>query len=102
MTNPAQPPKRAHQWEPTTVFFFCPGCKNNHGVTVNGNKNSGVAGWAWNGSLERPTFTPSLLCNPQDKESRCHSFITDGRIQFLPDCFHALAGKTVDLPDWED
>lgn len=26
---------------------------------------------------------------------------TDGRIQFLNDCTHALAGQTVDLPDWE-
>jgi hypothetical protein len=29
-------------------------------------------------------------------------FVTDGRIQFLGDCTHALAGQTVDLPDWED
>lgn len=28
----------------------------------------------------------------------CHSFVTDGRIQFLGDCTHDLAGKTVDLP----
>lgn len=32
--------------------------------------------------------------------SRCHSFITDGRIQFLSDCTHALAMQTVDLPDF--
>ena len=31
----------------------------------------------------------------------CHSFVTDGRIQFLGDCTHKLAGQTVDLPDWE-
>ena len=30
----------------------------------------------------------------------CHTFVTDGRIQFLGDCTHALAGQTVDLPDW--
>lgn len=29
----------------------------------------------------------------------CHSFVTDGRIQFLSDCTHALAGQTVDLPE---
>lgn len=28
----------------------------------------------------------------------CHTFVTDGRIQFLNDCTHALAGQTVDLP----
>jgi hypothetical protein len=30
----------------------------------------------------------------------CHSFVTDGRIQFLEDCTHELAGQTVDLPEW--
>jgi hypothetical protein len=31
----------------------------------------------------------------------CHSFVTDGRIHFLADCTHALAGHIVDLPDWD-
>lgn len=31
----------------------------------------------------------------------CHSFVTDGRIQYLGDCTHSLANQTVDLPDWE-
>ncbi len=31
---------------------------------------------------------------------QCHSFVTDGRIQFLGDCTHSLANQTVDLPDW--
>jgi hypothetical protein len=30
----------------------------------------------------------------------CHSFVVDGRIQFLGDCTHHLAGQTVDLPPW--
>lgn len=33
---------------------------------------------------------------------RCHSFVTDGRIQFLSDCTHGLAGQTVPLPPWPD
>lgn len=28
----------------------------------------------------------------------CHSFVREGRIQFLGDCTHRLAGHTVDLP----
>jgi hypothetical protein len=74
--------------------------------------------WLWNGSKEKPTFTPSILARykhpkgysnenpaPTDFSGEyvdevCHSFITDGRIQFLNDCTHALAGQTVDLPDW--
>jgi hypothetical protein len=27
----------------------------------------------------------------------CHSFVTDGKIQYLSDCTHAMAGQTVDL-----
>jgi hypothetical protein len=30
-----------------------------------------------------------------------HSFVTDGRIQYLSDCTHALVGQTFDIPDWE-
>lgn len=29
--------------------------------------------------------------------SICHSFVTDGNIQFLSDCTHSLAGQTVPL-----
>ena len=98
--------------------FKCPGCGDTHVIRVSGPK-----AWGFNGSVERPTFTPSLLvrtghfvtpgecwCNydkahPDDASGfacyRCHSFITDGRIQFLGDCTHALAGQTVDLPEIE-
>lgn len=32
----------------------------------------------------------------------CHSFVRAGKIEFLGDCTHALAGQTVALPDWPD
>ena len=80
-------------------WFHCPGCLHMHAFTVGGPPGSD---WSWNGSYDLPTFSPSLLCNKDFPGSRCHSFVTDGRIQFLPDCWHALAGQTVDLPDWED
>lgn len=51
--------------------------------------------------MEVPTFAPSLLCNGDDPKSRCHSVITGGKIAFQEDCYHTLAGKTVDMPDWE-
>jgi hypothetical protein len=31
----------------------------------------------------------------------CHSFVRDGRIEFLSDCTHSLAGQTVELPEIE-
>lgn len=31
---------------------------------------------------------------------QCHSYLRDGQLEFLADCTHALAGKTIALPDW--
>lgn len=58
--------------------------------------------WTWNGSMDKPTFYPSLLCNQDDPASRCHSFVTDGKIEFLNDCHHGLRGQTVEIPDWDN
>jgi hypothetical protein len=77
----------------TLYAFHCPGCHYGHHISV--------PRWTWNGSLDSPTVMPSLLVNGSDAASRCHSFVKDGRIQFLSDCFHSLAGQTVDLPDWD-
>lgn len=73
--------------------FFCPGCRYDHAFEV--------PPWTWNGSLEKPTFRNSLLVNQHHPASRCHSFVTDGRIRFLSDSFHALAGQDVELLDYE-
>ena len=86
------PPSKVQQ-----LWFFCPGCKNTHAFTVGGDH-----GWTWNNSMDAPTFSPSLLCNPSHPESRCHSFVKDGKIEFLDDCWHELRGQTIELPDWED
>ena len=78
--------------------FDCPGCQEPHFIGT---------GWAFNGDLDRPTFSPSYLLtytpgdpsDPDNPARRCHSFITDGRIAFCTDSTHALAGQTVDLPE---
>lgn len=84
------------------VFFECPGCEVPHGINVGDGPGPR---WTWNADVEKPTFTPSILVNFTWGHERvphvCHSFITDGRIQFLGDCTHALAGQTVDIPDWD-
>ncbi len=82
-------------------WFHCPGCQNTHAFTVGGQPGAQPR-WTFNGSFDRPSFQPSLMCNRDYPESRCHSFVTDGKIQFLGDCFHKLAGQTVELPDWDD
>lgn len=77
--------------------FHCPGCQFSHPFEVDA---ANGAGWTWNGSLDLPTFSPSLLCN-QGSDFVCHSFVRDGKIEFLSDCHHQLAGQIVELPDWE-
>lgn len=93
----------------TYLTFKCPGCETLHQIIVAGSDRA----WGWNGSHERPTITPSVLCwlehrADEDEEERkyvdsrrCHSFVRDGRIEFLGDCGHKLAGQTVDLPELE-
>lgn len=74
-------------------LIFCPGCECAHAVDK---------GWSFNGNFDLPTFKPSILVNrgkANPTKPVCHSFVTDGRIQFLGDSTHALAGQTVDLPD---
>lgn len=74
--------------------FHCPGCESGHPFEV--------PHWEWNGSMTAPTFRPSLLCNGSNSQRRCHSFVTDGKIEFLTDCYHSLAGQTVEIPDWDE
>ncbi|MBF5078507.1 ammonia monooxygenase [Paracoccus sp. NBH48] len=95
------------------MAFMCPGCNEMHAVTVEGSPR-----WTWNGDADAPTFSPSVLVRgyrriTDDERTRimagetiepeprtCHSFVSDGQIQFLTDCSHQLAGQTVPLPDF--
>ncbi len=58
-------------------------------------KRDGTGCWTWNGSTEAPTLRPSVRTTCTD--FICHSWVTDGRAQYLGDCSHDMAGKTVDL-----
>jgi hypothetical protein len=81
------------------LMFWCPGCDGAHMI------EHGNGRWTWNGDVERPTFSPSILVRwehgPERTPRVCHSFVTDGRIRFLADCTHVLAGQTVPLPDFD-
>lgn len=108
--------------EDNGLMFWCPGCNGAHRVAYGEGKGPR---WSWNGDVDKPTFSPSVLLqwdqwvppasDPQvvariksgeivqtQVHHVCHSFITAGRIQFLDDCTHALKGRTVELPSWED
>jgi len=90
------------------VAFRCPGCKQDHHAQVKLKNAAQGPLWSWNGSLERPTFSPSILVtyNGLDAgkdnapQAVCHSFVTDGKIQFLGDSTHKLAGQTVELEEF--
>ena len=89
--------------------FICPACNRIHSAGI------GSGGWTWNNDLEKPTLHPSLgvsgveeLTDEQYEQVRsgvpfeplrfyCHSFIRDGRIEFLSDCTHSLRNTTIDL-----
>jgi len=91
------------------LVFWCPGCKEAHRIQHGAGNGPR---WTWNGSVDKPTFSPSVLVRtgravdpsfvsePGDPPEVCHSFVTDGRIQFLADSAHELAGQTVDLPEF--
>jgi len=86
---------RIHHSDGGEWVFECPGCNCLHAFGRN---------HAFNGDLVRPTFLPSLLIGAVTAGvpgvRRCHSHVTEGRIQFLADCTHALAGTTVDMEPW--
>ena len=81
-------------------MYECPGCKFSH-VVYTEERNSLGAKWSFDGNIENPTFSPSIKCTynygPKYKEAVCHHFIRNGKIEFLNDCTHELAGKTVDM-----
>jgi len=85
-------------WISPDYTFFCPGCNCDHGVWTS-KKNKLGAIWSFNGNMDKPTFSPSLLISSPGRNYCCHSFVTDGKIQFLSDCTHKLAGQTVELPE---
>lgn len=97
-------------------MFHCPACNCSHGPADT---------WTFNGNVEKPTFRPSILVKwfkyddldkiigpdgkiivgengkVAGKDMICHSFVTDGKIEYLNDSTHALAGQTIDLPEWD-
>jgi len=94
-----------------TWVLECPGCECQHMIWSGAGPRPV---WAFNGDTEKPTFSPSLLVTmglkpdpvthlaPKGAPKQiCHSFIRDGKIEYLGDCTHPLAGQTIDLPEVE-
>jgi hypothetical protein len=76
---------------------YCPGCECMHKIAVTQPFSNG-AQWTFNGDMEKPTFQPSISCNPGTVHA-CHYFLHGGVLNFLPDCKHKFAGRMVELPE---
>lgn len=90
--------------------FYCPGCDHDHVYfTIQEETDSPI--WNFNGDVNNPSFTPSLLnrwgkdVNPDWEEpteappdkpgswsGRCHLYVTNGVIDYCGDCSHLLNG----------
>jgi len=102
------------------LAFWCPGCNEWHYLTIEGPVHPV---WTFDGNYDSPTFSPSILVKsghyslhsqsddcwctfkerfpdegePPYKCILCHSFVVNGKIQYLGDCSHELAGQTIDM-----
>jgi hypothetical protein len=79
-----QKDKDATRW-----IVWCVACEEHH-APIEGR-------WTFNGDLEKPTFSPSLVV--RGKNEICHSFIRDGYWEYLSDCTHGMAGQKVEMVD---
>lgn len=88
MTPVAGDPKITHT-------FWCPACECGHYIGP---------GWTSDGNLDAPTISPSILVRSGNAEGQtvCHMFVRAGMIEYLSDCTHALAGKTVPMVPWPE
>ena len=106
------------------LMHWCPGCGRRHAFEIEKPNSSGSV-WSWNGSIEAPSFSPSMHITssvpavsgaelkaillrrqageqveiPYHRITICHYYLREGRIEFLSDSGHTLAGQSVDLPD---
>lgn len=94
-----------------SMMHWCPGCQEVHGIRIV--SPDGGPTWTFNKDMETPHFEPSVryfVIEREDDDDKplpqpiqrtlCHYFIHNGRIEFCGDSPHALAGKTVDIPEW--
>jgi hypothetical protein len=103
LNNPQEQPAtsiKLHAIVPYYFVFWCPGCNRSHAIAVKGYAVKPT--WDWNEYMSAPTFNPSLLVMDHREPKVCHFFVRDGKIMYLADSQHKLAGHTVEMPDWQE
>ena len=79
--------------------YQCPACECAHMVLTDGKDGKNSPNWNFNEDIDKPTISPSVRVRTGQGKV-CHFFIKDGKIEYCSDCTHAMAGKSVDLPEW--
>ena len=83
--------------------FWCGGCNTTHYVPIRGDH-----GWGFNDDEANPSFVPSVLLTESKAADghtimpRCHLYVTDGKLHYLSDCGHELAGQVVPMTDLDE
>ena len=82
------------QFHHPQYLYWCEGCGYEHAFAL----LSEGGHHKFNGDLNNPTVVPSLV-EDNTPGRKCHSFIENGFIRYLGDCWHDLKGKIIELPD---
>lgn len=82
---------------PGCYEHFCPGCGCAHRLEIGARGPDGRK-LGFDGDIYTPGFEPEVVV--LEGRRVCRYLLRGGRLFFADDCTHALAGKTVDLPDF--
>lgn len=105
---------RRGEWSDYWLYLhWCPACKSMHQYRVAKSGGNGInpdlPDWSFNGDLENPTFSPSMLITIPERTDRngvkhprytiCHYILTEGVINYCGDCPHEMKNQSIPLPD---
>lgn len=82
--------------------FHCPGCEIEHKIFLYPYKSQTGASWDFVGTLKKPSVVPDIVNKRQldnGSEELCHLHLLAGKLWFLNNCTHKLAGEVIDLED---
>jgi hypothetical protein len=88
------------------LWYWCEVCDTHHVLPIKGTPKAPVSGyeeapqWEWNGDKVQPSTVPSVLSKgyaAQKNGGVCHHYVTKGKIMYLGDTTHELAGKIIPL-----
>ena len=82
------------------VMFHCPGCGGTHAYWLAHPPPKTQPIWEFDGNIQAPSWTPSLRIQSMSRKEKpyiCHLYVRNGQIEYLSDCTHELAGKTIPM-----